>query len=99
VKIKLPDTNSINERENKIYILTEIFDYIKKLTGLIPEETYFEIDVPKELIIIEFFLEEGNVYINIDFKYTMLSITSDVKKEEIKVGEYLRERFKSRLCE
>ena len=99
MKIKLPDTNSINERENKIYILTEIFDYIKKLTGLIPEETYFEIDVPKELIIIEFFLEEGNVYINIDFKYTMLSITSDVKKEEIKVGEYLRERFKSRLCE
>jgi len=98
VKIKLPDTNSINERENKIYILTEIFDYIRKLTGLIPEETYFEIDVPKESIIIEFFLEEGNVYINIDFEHTTLSITSDVKKEEIKVGEYLRERFKSRLC-
>jgi uncharacterized secreted protein with C-terminal beta-propeller domain len=99
VKIKLPDINSINERENKIYILTEIFNYIKKLTGLTPGEIYFEIDVPKELIIIEFFLEEGNVYINIDFKYTTLSVTSDVKFEKIKVGEYLRERFKSRLCE
>jgi len=99
MKINIPTINLNYDKKTRKYILTEVFDYIRKLTGLLPKETYFEIDVPKELIIIEFFLEKGNVYINIDFKHIALSITSDVKEEEIKVGEYLRERFKNRLCE
>ena len=92
MRIKIP-TIDLTKKILRKQILNEVFLCIKELSGILPEETYCEVNVPDQLILIEFYLTQGNVNIEIDFEHSTINIWGDVYEDYKTVWETLSEKF------